>query len=246
MSLKNKLLFFSSCFLFLSCATKEPQKTLSFSEQIAVDSEKAQSLYLYFEKNINFLTKADIEKYLNGIAVRLAHHEKDYEIKKVNVKVHQDSNPTLSRFFSFPGTVISVPKSFLIKVQFENELAAALSFELAKVMKRTLANRVEKTELSAPILFGKGSVFDLESEERAESIELGVKLLYFSGFDTRGMASIFQHYPEYYAPSGDSDLFNKEVAFNIKVAQRVKSDYLPSSKPIVRSDEFIRFKKELR
>ena len=245
MSLKNKFLALSICFI-ASCSSKTPEKVLSFSEQIEVDTVRAQSLYQEFQKEVTFVSLPATEKYLTGIALKLVKPIKEYQIQKLNVKVHQDTSPDRSRFFSFPGTVLSIPQSFLKKVEFENELAAALAFEMANVIKRTLANRVENNNLVKPVLFGPGSFFDLERDERTESIELAVKLLYYAHYDTRGMPSIFQRYPQYYIKTDASDLFKKELAFNIREAQKAKSEYLPTLKPIVRSDEFIQFKKELK
>jgi hypothetical protein len=96
-----------------------------------------------------------------------------------------------------------------------------------------------------PIFFGTGSVFDLTEEEKVLSIHTGVKLLYYSGYDTRGMASIFQRYSSFFAQESASDLAKKEVDFNVREAQRAKSEFMPSLQPIVRSTEFIQFKKGL-
>ena len=244
MRLINNFLFLIALIL-MSCATKPPEKVLTFSEQIQVDTEKAQSLYQEFQKKVTFESNPKLEKYLTGVALKLAKQDPNYQIQLITVKIHQDTSPNLARFFSFPGTTLSIPFSFLKKVKFENELAAAIAFELSNIMKRTLATRVEQMAPEKPVLFGVTSIFDLDQDERKESIWLGVKLLYFAGYDTRGMSSIFQRYPPYYAHSGASDLNKKEVNLNVREAQRAKSEFLPSLKPVVRSDEFIQFKKEL-
>ncbi len=244
---RNKVLAAILILLSASCVTKPQEKVLPFSEQIKVDTVRAQGLYQAFHKEVTFKSSPKTEHYLTLIATKLAKEDTELRIDAVKVRVHDDSsNPDLAHFFAFPGTTISVPYSFLKKIRFENELAAALAFELANVMKRTLANHVEKLEAGTPILFGQGSVFDLEFDQRKESMQLGVKLLYYGGYDTRGMPSIFEHYPQYYGAGGASGLDKKEVNFNIREAQKAKSDYLPSMKPVVRSDEFIEFKKELQ
>lgn len=84
----------------------------------------------------------------------------------------------------------------------------------------------------------------MNPEERAQSIKRGSSLLYWAGYDVRGMASIFQHFSAFFGNPG-SETLKKEVEFNLREAQRARSELLPSLKPIVRSAEFIEFKKEL-
>ncbi len=227
-------------FLFLvSCATPPPEKPLTISEQIHVDTAKLQSFRDDFEMKNSFIELPKTEKYLTSIAIKLAKQESGFASDEIRVEVHNDQEPKLRRFFSFPGTLISVPVSFLRKVEFENELAAALSLEIAHVVNRHLANDLEKS-------LDFKELFHFTDEQREQSIKLGSKFLYYAGFDLRGMASIFDRYAEYYVNQGTSELNKKEVAFNIRTAQRARSEYLPSLKPIVRSAEFIQFKKELQ
>ena len=94
-------------------------------------------------------------------------------------------------------------------------------------------------------IFGEKSVFNLNRVDRSSSIKLGTSLMYGAGFDTRGMASIFKRFPIYYLQESASEKSQKEVDFNVHEAQRAKSEFLPQMKPIVRSAEFIQFKKEL-
>jgi hypothetical protein len=236
------------CFLLFSCASPEVKKVLTLKEQIAADTEKAQSLSEDFSRRAQFINLPRAEKFLTKTAIKLAQFSKDFQLQTIEIRIHRDSDPIYARGFSFPGTLISIPYSLLKKVEFENELAAFISYELANVINRHLANRVEadkKYDLKRPvILFGEGSVFDLDQSERAQSIKLGTQMLYYAGYDTRGMASIFQHYANYLGnPVSDSQ--KKEVEFNIREAQRARNELLPALKPIVRSPEFIQFKKEL-
>lgn len=247
--MKNKLLvsflFFILPFALVSCTSAPAPKVLTFSEQIKVDTERAQSLATEFQKRVTFLALPRAEEYLNQLALRIAKAEPE-TLTRIVVRVHQDQKVELSRFFSFPGTLISIPASFLRKVEFENELAAAISFELSTVMKRTLASQVDANPEQTPILFGTKSIFNLNALNREPVISLGMKLLYYSGYDTRGMTSIFQRYPEYYVQAETSEKQKKEINLWRREAQSVKSNFLPTLNPIVRSDEFIKFKKDLK
>jgi hypothetical protein len=234
--------------LGFSCAVPPQPKVLSPVEQIAVDTERAGDLAKEFKKRVRFISSPRLERFLSRMAQRIAQASKDFPLDQIEVRIHDDSDPELRRSFSFPGTLISVPLGFLKKVEFENELGAMLSYEVANVVNRHLANRVEAAvsagKGSGLVLFGEGSVFVLDQVERAKSIVLGTDFLYWSGYDVRGMASVFQRYPGFFGKP-DSDLDQKEVNFNIREAQRARSDLLPSLKPTVRSAEFIQFKKEL-
>jgi predicted Zn-dependent protease len=228
-----------------SCATPEVKPKLSLKEQIEVDTESARQLAADFEGRARFIELPRAQKFLLKTAVKLAQASKEFSLQSIEVRIHSDADPKFAGAFSFPGTLLSVPMGFLKKVEFENELAAYLSYELANVMNRHLAAHLENGGKSAPvILLGDGSVFQFDQVERASSIRLGTGMLYFAGYDPRGMASVFQRYPEHLGfPLSDSQ--KKEVEFNIREAQRSRNELLPSLKPIVRSAEFIQFKKEL-
>ncbi len=248
MHLKSKTLagvILGFSILGTSCVTKKPDRVLTISEQLEVDTARAESLSKEFSRKVTFVSIPKAEKFLNSMVKQLALQEPGFENEPVEVRVHDDVKLEQRRFFSFPGTLVSIPYSFLQKVEFENELAAALSYELANVLNRYLATKVEAQEGAPLILFGTKNLFDLSNAERAQSIQRGIRLLYLGGYDPRGMPSIFRRFSEYYASSA-SGLFKKQVDYNIREAQRAKSELLPSLKPIVRSGEFIQFKKELQ
>ena len=79
-------------------------------------------------------------------------------------------------FSHFPGITLAIPVSFLRKVEFENELAAAMAFEIATLMNRTLAKKLDSSNNRD--LYGKNSVFNLDQTTRNEAINLATSLLY--------------------------------------------------------------------
>lgn len=226
------------------CSTPPEPKILTISEQIDVDTRQAQNFINEFQKRATFESYPEGERYLNQLARNLAKIETGFVSESVKVKIHHDTSSQLAHLFSFPGTTLSIPSSLLHEVEYENELAALLAYELANVMNRHLAKKMEATV--NPVLFGPGSVFDLDRPQRLASIRLATKLLYYAGYDTRGMASVFQRYPQYFAPNQSSELNKKEVEFNVRESQKAKTEYLPSMGPIVRSAEFIKMKKGLK
>lgn len=229
--------------LFESCSTVVPPPQLTPHEQLTVDTQKAKGLLSQFEKQVQFQKNANVEKYLVAVARQITREEESLRAEKVIVRIHQDASADLKHSFSFPGVVISIPKSFLLSVNFENELAALIALELAQIERRDLAVEMDKNE--NPILFGELSIFKFSQQARGEAIELGTKLMYAAGYDPRGMVALFQKYAPYYVDASTKP-GEKELAFYIKQAQKAKNDFLPSLQPIVRSNDFLRMKKELK
>jgi hypothetical protein len=233
---------------FANCGTPAPKKELTVTEQIEVDTRSAEGLSKQFKNQVNFTNQASAERFLKKMIEKLVATRDGFKAEKVEVKIHDDSgNPELKYLFAFPAMTVYVPQSFLKKVRFENELAAGLALEVAEIMNRTLAKKVEKDESLGikPVIFGTPSVFDLTLEERKLSINLATELLSESNYDIRGVASIFTRFPSYYVRETASEKFQKEVAFSLREARRAKSEYLPQIDPVVRSSEFIQLKKEL-
>ncbi|MBU6153169.1 MAG: M48 family metalloprotease [Bdellovibrionales bacterium] len=233
--------------LLAGCSSPQVTKVLSPVEQIAVDSERAAGLANDFRKKVRFVRVPRLERFLSRMGTRLAGASRDFPLERVEVKIHYDSSPDLRRAFSFPGTLVSLPLGFLRQVDYENELAAGIAYELGHVINRHLANRIFSGGDQNPnqvAMFGDSSVFEWDRDERARSIKVGTELLYYAGYDVRGMASIFQRNHRFFG-NPDTDSNQKEVEFNVREAQRSRSGLLPPVKPIVRSSEFIQFKREL-
>ncbi len=244
------LLSLSTPLILVSCSSPPPVKALTISEQIQVDTQKAEALLHDFERKVEWVKMDEAEKFLTTMARKLAKAQDGLEAHPIRVRIHRDTDPSLKRFFSFPGTTISVPLSYLMTVEYENELAAGIAFELGNIVNRHLAKKVEVLT-SGPegsqkklVLFGPGSVFSLSPSDRKESVKLGLKILYLAGYDLRGMPSFFQRQLK---SDGKqiSELQKKELEFNIREAQRARSDYMPSLNPVVRSADFIKMKKGL-
>ena len=236
------------------CSSTKPEHVLSMSEQIEADTKEASSLFSDFEKKVHFVSFPQGTPFLEAVAQKIAKVRAGFVYRRVTILIHRDDQKNQKQFFSFPGTTISMPLSFLKSVQFENELAAAFAYELANVMNRHVAKKMEGEDAPATFeLFGPDSVFNLDRNARTASIDLGAKLMYHAGYDTRGMASIFRQYSSYFAieipESKNIDgmvLYKKEVEFNLREAQRAKSLYLPATNPVVRSAEFITLRKAVK
>jgi len=230
------------------CGTVPLPPPLSPHEQMTVDTAQAQGLLVQFQKQVQFVKSPHVEKYLNSLANHIASEDDGLKNEKVLVRIHQDLKPELKRVFSFPGVVISIPHSFLGTINFENELAAVIALELALVERRELAIEMEKMETEKngrPIIFGEQSIFNFSEKSRAAAISLGTKLMYSAGYDPRGMGALFQKYSSFYIDT-ETPTSSKELGFYVREAQKAKNELMPSLQPIVRSNDFLRMKKELK
>lgn len=242
-SIKVVLLLLMILF-WTGCSEAPVAPKLSPHEQLSVDTVKVKGLLTQFEKQVQFeKLPLGVDKYLSALARQITREEESLRAEKVVVRVHQDTKSDLKRVFAFPGVVISLPSALLHEVNFENELAAAIALELAQIERRDLAQEMDKAE--HPILFGDLSIFWFSQQARGEAIELGTKLMYAAGYDPRGMVALFQKFPHYYADTA-SPAGQKELKFYIKQAQKAKNDFIPSLQPIVRSNDFLLMKKELK
>lgn len=243
------------CFNF-GCASAPKQKPIPISEQIVLDMQKSQDLMIEFQRKITRVPTPEVQDYLNRLAQSIAKQEPGFEANTVEVRVYQDLdkqdlNKQIKRIYAFPGTTIFIPASFLVQVGYENELAAAISYELAQVIHRYLAKKLDAPIIGEPapvILFGPESVFNFEREERKMTIQKATELMFKTKFDTRGLPSFFQHYASYLTGvwNQDSDLVKNEVEFNLREARKAMAAQLPLRDPIVRSADFINFKKKLK
>jgi predicted Zn-dependent protease len=229
--------------LIQSCSEVPLPAKVSVREQLVVDTMKAKGLVAEFDKQARFDRQPAIEKYLQSVAQQIVLADEDLREETVMIRVHQDLKREWTRTFAFPGVMISLPKSFLSQVNFENELAALIALQLALVENRELAKSLEK-QGQRPIL-GQGSIFNFSKTAMATSIETGTRMMYAAGYDPRGMVTLIQKHPGIFVEP-DSASSKKDIDELIKQAQKTKNEFMPSLQPIVRSNEFLKMKKDLK
>ncbi len=239
----NKRFLVFILLILQACSEAPIAPKLTIREQLVVDTMKAKGLVAEFEKLAQFEKSSSVEKYLTSVARQIVREEDGLKEENVVVRIHQDSRKEWKKTFSFPGLMISIPKSFLSQVNFENELAALISLQLALIENRELARTLEKN--SNPVILGEQSVFRFSSSAWESTIELGTKMMYAAGYDPRGMVSLLQKHSGYFQDSFVIDA-KKDFDFFIKQAQKAKNNFMPSLQPIVRSNDFLRMKKDLK
>jgi len=229
--------------LLQSCSEIPVAPRISIREQLEVDTMKASGLVSEFRKQAVFESNPSVEKYLQSVALQIISAEEELRGEKVPAKIHVDQKKDWKVTFAFPGVMISVPRSFLGKVNFENELAALISYELALIRNRELARALEK-DSSRPLTGDRG-VFRFSSEAIITSIESGTRMMYAAGYDPRGMVSLIDKHPGFFVDESSPGAAKDKERF-VRQAQKTKNEFMPSLQPIVRSNDFLQMKKELK
>lgn len=159
-----------------------------------------------------------------------------------------------ARNFGIPGNRIYLSRPLIKVIDYENELAAAVAYELAHISNRTLVTRLTKyrqlhggqknptVPLDTVPLFGSHGIFEFTEDEYASVCESAVFLLYQAGFDPRGLVSLWTRYEN----MGGKSPFDKKTLSKLLDGTRMaltRSE--PLINPVVRSNEFIEMKKRL-
>jgi hypothetical protein len=255
----KKIIILLPCLGLLHCAAPQKPEIRPIAEWVVLDNEKTKNLRSEFDQQSKLLTdfSATSQNYLKRLAQSIAKQEIGFDDRSIDVQIHDDHSVDFKRIFAFPGTVISIPKSFLLEVEYENELASAIAFGIAQVIDRTLAQRLQQLEQellssqqpdSTRISFLNEGLYQFGREERQRTIQIAARLLYQANIDVRGLSSFFQRY--YGALQGpikpDTELNKKEVSLWVMESNRIRSERTPLRDPLVRSADFILMKNSVR
>lgn len=230
--------------LEVGCSSLPEIEKISPVEQLKLDSQKTRNLLVQFEKRERFQKSVQVESYLNRLAKTISIQNPNFSQESIQVRIHRDEQIELRKSFSFPGILISIPRSILKSIEFENELAALIALELAHLDRRWLAIALDRqSDSTSPQSFQ--DLFRFSKVEFQESIGLGIRMMYAAGYDPRGMVALFEKFSSFYVDLKSEDGLKNQQAY-IRYAQKSKNEHLPSSQPIVRSNEFLKMKKELK
>lgn len=217
----------------VSCATPPPAP-LSPSEQLRRDGRAGLEIAEKFEALAEFRNDPSVVAYLNDLGKTLA--ESDPDLKEFEIRVRLVSRVSGAekawRNHAVPGARIYLSTQLLRTLNFENELAAALAFELGHIRARTLIRRFPESTG----LFGFGSVFDFTEADHLAALEPAMEMLYRSGFDPRGMVSLLSRFQR---DPGRSPFPQTQVSILLENARRIIALHVPLRNPIVRSERFL-------
>lgn len=165
------------------------------------------------------------------------------------------------RNYSLPGNRIYLSRGFIRSISSESELAAAIALELGHIAHRHVMSRVELFTSDDPAIaqagqspviytpefdrtfkpeevqfFGPAGVFYYSENQYGQASEAAVDLLYGSGFDPRGLTSLWNIYLSH------PDRSPYEPSVIPRLIQRTRdaiAKLTPLRNPVVRSQRFV-------
>lgn len=239
--------------LFFACShsgvkprkiTPEEQKTL----EVRVGEDLARQL----EPNIKIKKNEELSQYFGSLAAHLL------DVPEKNAKLTEnlfqprvfliEPKENKLRNFVFPGERIYIPTNLVREVQYENELAAMLAFELAKLQLKSVVRQVnqmngmadaseaDESSESVATVSSEGVVL-LSRDEMKDVAKVSVNLMYDAGYDPRGLLSYLNILDR---NTERSPLSKAEIEILRKTVRDEISLRTPLRNPIVRSEEFVR------
>jgi predicted Zn-dependent protease len=192
----------------------------AFAFSIEKERELGEKVALQIEKQMEVVRAPSIQSYIDGLGKRIL-SSSDWSAFSIRFNVLNQSGPNA---FAIPGGRIYVTTGLIRLVETEGELAGVMSHEIAHVVRRHIAERIEASKrinvatlagLLAGILVGgseggalaTGSLAMGESrklkytrENESEADRLGLVYMTRAGYDGEGMVSFLQKItrtPEY-------------------------------------------------
>lgn len=253
------------------CASPPVVREVTPAERLRKDSRVGRNLAEKFEPQLRIRTDVDLAIYLRELAQEIASKDDALAQAPIGVLVVEDRNNRRWRNYSLPGNRIYLSSGLLSQFKYENQVAAALAFELAHIRNRHAFTRLDETplltgssesstEFSVSSLFSVGSsgasadprdsvdyfgpagIFAFTEKEYLDSAQVAVDLLYRAGYDSRGLISIWQLYEKL----PDNSPFEQTTLHKLQDATRdFIAKYAPLRNPIVRSEAFLKIRKRL-
>lgn len=248
--------------IFSGCASEPEKKTYSKEEEVRLDNQAGVELAKSFEQNLTIhQPHVELSIYLRNLAQSLLETLPNINESPIGVFVVSEQNKIWTNY-SLPGIRIYLSRDFVKNVKFENELASAISIELAHIYNRHILKKigdkqVESTKKENVLdaiypgpysgllnidFFGAQGLFRYTQEEKQRAVFDAVGTLYRAGFDPRGSISLFELYSKNMAHSPYSA---EEIHLLRESAHRKIVEFKPLQNPIVRSAEFIKNQKRI-
>lgn len=137
-------------------------------------------------------------------------------------------------FFILPPQQGFIEQKFARQLEFENELAAAVSLAWELALDTTFQeNFLKQVEENDP---NPKEVYQWEDADVAAAVERAVDRLYRSGYDPRGLVSMIGKI---------KDWNTERVIYVQEKARRTIAFYTPLMNPVVRSESFYKLRKQL-
>jgi predicted Zn-dependent protease len=161
--------------------------------------------------------------------------------------------------YALPEGRVYLPLGLLKEFDFENEVAAAIAFQLAHLRKKNLHTRVwdlYSGENGKPIFsdlmmqapqsvdfFDANGLFAFTDEMEVATLQEAVRILYQAGYDARGLTALLERFKKNpdQSPYGPGTL-EKLVEQSFRAIALLS----PLRNPIVQSHDFLSIRKRIR
>lgn len=255
-------------FLISGCASGPLlELPITQTERYQRDEEIGAGLARQLESKLAFKQNKDLLVYLHRLASKLIEPNETLKYTSVGVLVIADRG-SVWRNFSIPGNRVYLSAGLLKRIEYENELAAAIAFELAHILKRHVPQRMREKRASFQAsnpadypsieglvptssdgadkevdFFSPTGVYAYTDEYFLECVEGAVNILYDAGFDPRGLVSLWELYRSQPAHSPFEDDLLKKLTDRTRTSI---AQHSPLRNPIVRSQAFLAIQKRLK
>ncbi len=267
-----QLTFFSHMFslcvaigLVLSGCKSLPPKVESRAEVVQRETRIGSELRQQLEAGLKFRQDSEVQVYLRNLAQSLVALTSEIHDSAVGVIVVNDSQRRWQDF-SLPGSRIYLSDLLLKKLEFENEVDAALALEIGHLEKKHVISKLRKKlgpatepaqlqgllpaqpgQLPAAFeFFGPAGIFTYDDKEQAEAIAVAVRILYEKGIDPRGVVTIWTLLSSVQKGSPDEIAYDAgSLAKYEELTRKEISNYPPLRNPVVKSKEFSAIRKRI-
>ncbi len=259
MSKRPCFISFLTLLILSGCSTPPAPRPVRWDEQVRHDQAIGSALTPHLEKNLEFRNDLELSVYLRKMAQALADETPPLKDAPVGVFVVRESGGRW-RSFSLPGNRVYLPAGLLRRLEYESELASMLAFELANLLNRHAVKRatrgqspfpVETSEVGSspvepvrePDLLGPAGILSFSQDDLVASAQTAVGVLYRTGYDPRGMTSLWQRM----AQDPEHSPFDAPTLERlIESTRQAIALNAPLRNPIVRSEEFLKIKQRIR
>lgn len=237
-----------------SCATPPSAHVATLAEQIQSDTAIGRRMSEPFEAGLKIRSDMELSVFLRGVAAKMADTLPELKSSPIGVWIVADRDAKW-RNYALPGNRVYLSSKLLKGMDYENEVAAAIAFELGHIVKRHAVLRLERQKNGAGIpgdladepssvdYFSARGIFTYDQSELKAATEAAIRLMYQAEYDPRGLISLWNRYQS----EPQHSPFEPEVLVKlVEWSRQSIALYSPLRNPIIRSEAFMKMQKRFR
>ncbi len=228
-------------FLLFGCSTSPVLPLLNHEEIVNRDRALGDEIAQNFKLQFKFKSDFEVLRYLKNLGQELVNSTQQLAEFPVGVWIFLRNQ---EKWFSYglPGNRIYLPLDLLKSLDFENEIAAAMAIQFGHLLRRDLAEQISREEFIPNANIDVNNIFSFPEVANLKATILAVGILYRSGYDARGLISLFKRFEK----DPDHSPYEKGILEKmIQQARREISMNTPMRNPIVRSQNFLLIQKRM-